>query len=226
MYHFLTKYTENLYFYHTWHDMCEHELSTLIQKWSVLTSHLHTQHVVLLLCPFTIWQYVLIWVNITHVIVNFFTLDMDNVDSASDAAFASISSSISSNWNNSFWIFFTSPICCVSEFHLPICGQEWGTVIFASWWACGDVLGGISIDHNIANFAFSKVHFCTIFLSNFMAIFFHSLMSLLCKHVISWCLLTKSMILKSIVASFFTSVLYSCISTIITHCAVVMYCWF
>ena len=97
---------------------------------------------------------------------------------------------------------------------------------FASWWACRDVLGGIWIDGNIANFAFSKVHFCTIFLSNFMSIFFCSLMSLFCKHVISWCLLTKSMISKSIVASFFTSVLYSCISTIITLCAVVMYCWF
>ena len=97
---------------------------------------------------------------------------------------------------------------------------------FASWWACGDVLGGIWIDGNIANFAFSKVHFCTIFLSNFMSIFFHSLMSLLCKRVISWHLLTKSMISKSIVVSFFTSVLYSYISTIIAHCAVVMYCWF
>ena len=125
-----------------------------------------------------------------------------------------------------FKFFFTSPICHASEFHLPICGQEWGTVFFASGWACGDVLGGIRIDGNIANFAFSKVHFCTIFLSNFMSIFFHSLISLLCKCIISWCLLTKSMILTSIVASFFTSILYSCISTIITHCAAVMYCWF
>ena len=107
-----------------------------------------------------------------------------------------------------------------------MCGQEWGTGFFASWWARGDVLGGIWIDGNIANFAFSKKHFCTIFLSNFMSIFFHSLMNLLCKHVISLRLLTKSTISKSIVASFFTSVLYSCISTIITHCAVVMYCWF
>ena len=103
-----------------------------------------------------------------------------------------------------FLNFFTSPICCVSEFYLPMCGQEWGTVFFESWWAGAEVFGGIWIDGNIAYFAFSKVHFCTIFLSNFMSILFHSLMSLLCKHVISWCLLTKSMIFKSIVASFFT----------------------
>ena len=136
----------------------------------------------------------------------------------SAAAVASILSYTSSFGNNSFRIFLTSPICHVSDFHLETGGQEQGTVICTTVLGCGDVSTGIWIDGSIANYAFSKLHFLAIFLSNFMSISFHSLMSLLCKFVICWHLLTKSIISKSIAASFFTSVLYSFIPTIITQC--------
>ena len=154
---------QKIYVFTTWHDMCEHELSTLMQKWSVVTSHLHTQHVVLLLCPFTIWH--MSNMGKYHTCYSYlFHFPLDNVDSASDAAFASISSSISSNWNNSLWIFFTSPICCVSEFRSPMCGQEWGTVFFCKLvglWRC--------VGRNMNWWQYSKFCFLkSTFLYNFL----------------------------------------------------------
>ena len=198
VYSFIRLNIHIIYIFSPWNDMCENEIPTVIQKWSVLTSHLNTQHIVLQ----SIGIYDNMWdVGKCHTCCTaIFYFSLNKVDSASDAAVASILSSTSSNWNNSFQFFFTSPFCPISEFHLPTSGHEWGTVIFATGWDCGDVSGGIWIDGNIANFASSKVHFSTIFLSNFMSISFHCLMSLLCKHVISWHLLTKCMILKSIVA--------------------------
>ena len=203
-----------------------------ILKWNtnfhseIFCSHFSSEHTTH--CASVYWKCNNIWdVGKCHkcYIVVFHFL-FNKVDSVSAAAVASILSSTSSNWNNSFLIFLTSPICHVCEFCLETGGQDWETVIFATGLACGDVLGRIWIDGNIANFAFSKVHFVTIFLSYFMSISLHSLMSLLCKLVISWCLLTKSIISKSIAASFFTSVLYSFISTIITYCSVVMFVYF
>ena len=58
-----------------------------------------------------------------------FYFSLNTVDSASTTVVASILSCTSSYWNNSFWIFLTSPICHVSEFQLKTGSQEQGTVI-------------------------------------------------------------------------------------------------
>ena len=120
-----------------------------VWKWNtnfhseIICSHFSSAHTTC--CASVYWTYDNMWWDVgkchTCYSAVFFYFTLNKVDSASDAAVASILSSISSNWNNSFQIFFTSPIYSVSKFHLPTSGQEWGTVIFCNWMGLCRCLG-------------------------------------------------------------------------------------
>ena len=72
MYHFLTKHTEHLYIYHmTWYMWTW----TINFDSEMICSHFSSSHTTCCTSPLSIYNMTTcpIWVNITHVIVNFFT---------------------------------------------------------------------------------------------------------------------------------------------------------
>ena len=131
-----TKHKENLYIHSmTWHAL----------KWNtnfhseIICSHFSSEHTTH--CASVHWKCNNIWdvgkCHTCYIVIFYFLLN--KVDSVSAAAVASILSSTSSNWNNSFQIFLTSPICHVSEFHLETGGPRLRYSNFCNWiglWRC------------------------------------------------------------------------------------------